>query len=91
MKTIYKDNMVIFQDESTKKDIGYIAYSIKDSVLFLEHTVVHSDFQGMGYATKLVKEIISYAQNNSLKIKPICSFAISFFASHKEYDDVLTK
>lgn len=74
--------------ENTKV-IGHIAYSISNDVLTIEHTVVDEYYSGQGLASKLMVELIAFAKTKNYKIKPVCSYAVSYFNKHPENSSLL--
>jgi uncharacterized protein len=72
-----------------QKVIGHISYSIESNVLTIEHTVVDEYYKGQGLASKLTEELIAFAKTKDYKIKPVCSYAVSYFSKHPEYSSLL--
>lgn len=72
------------------KKIGEIGFTLIDNLLTIEHTGVPKEHEGKGYAKALTMEIIKYAEEKSgIRIKPVCSYAATFFARHPEYNNLL--
>lgn len=59
------------------------------SVFRILNVTVDENFRGKGIAGKLVSFAATIARQNNFKLIPVCSFAVSFFERHKEYNDVL--
>lgn len=61
----------------------------KDSFA-ITHVGVHPDLRGGGVAGKLMQFAMDYAKEKSLRVIPICSYAIAWIQRHPEYKE-LTK
>lgn len=48
-------------------------------------TYVPSQLRGHGIAGKIVEEGLKYAEQNSLKVMPACSFVEDYLNKHNEY------
>jgi predicted GNAT family acetyltransferase len=55
----------------------------------LIETYVPPNLRGRGLAEKLMNEAIRYAEENNLKIEPICSYAIYYFIKNKDKRSLL--
>jgi hypothetical protein len=62
---------------------GYVEYERYDSGLDLTHTIVPKAIGGRGVAADLVKYALDYAAQNSLKVKPTCSYVKVYIDRHK--------
>lgn len=55
--------------------VGIITYYWEDQeTIVADHTEVNPQFEGRGIGALLVKELIQFANQNKLKIVPICPF-----------------
>lgn len=88
MTNILKDNSIILIDE-LKKEVGYVSFEISNNILDIMHTVVKEEYQGKGYASLLIKEVIEYAKKNNYYLHPKCSYAVNYFIKHPEYNDLI--
>lgn len=88
MTNILKDNSIILIDE-LKKEVGYVSFEISNNILDIMHTVVKEEYQGKGYASLLIKEVIEYAKKNNYYLHPTCSYAVNYFIKHPEYNDLI--
>lgn len=59
-----------------KNDDGKIIFEIY-------HTFVPEALRGTGLAKEIYLEIIRYLDENNLKVRPTCSYALKFFSSEK--------
>lgn len=87
--TVIHDEKVDRFEVFESGQIAYLQYEEKDGVLDLLHTIVPPQLEGEGIASSLTEAAIRYAATASLKIRPTCSFAKSFFAKHTQYNDML--
>ena len=89
MKFIYEERKLRLIDEENNEDIGYISFDRKNDTVVIISTVVYEKYQGKGMASALIKEILEYAKNNNLKIKPLCSFVVHYIEKHPEYKELV--
>ena len=89
MKFIYEERKLRLIDEENNEDIGYISFDRKKDAIVIISTVVYEKYQGKGMASALIKEILEYAKNNNLKIKPLCSFVVHYIEKHPEYKELV--
>ncbi len=71
------------------QDKPILKYRIEDNKMFLESTYTPPTLRGKGYAARLVEAAIKYAEENGLKIIPVCSYVVYYFTKHPEKKDVL--
>ncbi|MEM0060430.1 MAG: GNAT family N-acetyltransferase [Fervidicoccaceae archaeon] len=58
-------------------------------IMRLLHTYTPPQFRGRGLGEMLVKAAIEDARRRGLKIEPVCSFSIYYFAKHPEDREIL--
>lgn len=81
-----------FYIEDDEEITGEMEVGVHDGLLTVYHTEVSEKAQGRGYARLLLKEMVDYARENSLKVKPLCTFVHAQFKRHSaEYDDIWQK
>lgn len=56
----------------------------------ITHVGVHPDLRGKGLAGRIVQAGLEYAQEHSLRVVPMCSYAAAYIRKHPEYAE-LTK
>lgn len=61
----------------------------KDSFA-ITHVGVHPDLRGQGVAGKLTQFALEYAKSKSLRVIPICSYAVTYIRRNPQYVE-LTK
>ncbi|MDR2956424.1 MAG: N-acetyltransferase [Prevotella sp.] len=69
--------------------ISLVDYRRRDNVLMVTHTEVPPQLEGRGIAAALTKALLDYAQNNELKIRPICPYTRAYIQRHPEYQDLV--
>lgn len=84
-----KNNGKFFYTGDEKKPDAYISYEINNGVIQVNSTVVDPSMRGKGVAGILTKYVLEYAKRENLKVKPICSYTVTYFEKHKEYCDIL--
>jgi predicted GNAT family acetyltransferase len=62
----------------------------KDSFA-ITHVGVHPDLRGQGVAGKITQFALEYAKSKSLRVIPICSYAVAWIRKHKEYAELTKK
>ncbi|HCB00991.1 MAG TPA: GNAT family N-acetyltransferase [Anaerolineae bacterium] len=65
---------------------------IEDKDTFaITHVGVHPDLRNQGIAGKLVQFAMDYAKSKSLRVIPICSYAVAWIQRHEEYKELTVK
>ena len=72
-----------------KGKYAYVEYEVEGSVLYVTGAYTPEEFRGRGIASRIMAEVVKYAEKEGLKVVPICSFARYFFERHPEYRHVL--
>ena len=70
-------------------DLAYLSYSVEGDTISLDHTFVPDAFRGRGVAAELVRAAVKEARQRGWKLRPGCSYAVTFFERHPEFADVL--
>jgi len=84
---LLRDVMVYFISMYPEKPL--LRYRIEGERMFLESTYTPPMLRGKGYAARLVEAAIKYAEENGLKIVPVCSYVVYYFTKHPEKKHVL--
>ena len=72
-------------DKMAFEDFDYFTtHSGENGIAYL-HTEVPPELGGRGIASYLIKYILDYAEQNQLKVKPICPFVKAYIDKHPEY------
>lgn len=80
---------VIHERGNRKAEMGYT--NAGEDKIIIDHTFVDTMFRGEHIGGDLVKAGVDFARESSLKIIPLCPFAMAEFDKHPEYADVLVK
>lgn len=70
-------------------DLAYLSYRVDGDAISLDHTFVPDAFRGRGVAAELVRAAIKEARVRHWKLRPRCSYVVTFFERHPEFADVL--
>ena len=88
MELKQENNRFSYIDED--KEIAYITFPFIDkATVCINHTYVNEAYRGRNLAGSLLKETCEFIRRNKLKVIPRCSYAVEWFAKHKEYEDIL--
>lgn len=81
----------LFDDSGEK--IGEIEYMKGgNNEIYATHTEVYPQYEGRGFAARLLDEMADFARQNKLKIVPVCPYVISAFKKYPEkYGDIVKK
>ncbi|KQR93450.1 acetyltransferase [Chryseobacterium sp. Leaf180] len=63
---------------------GKMDISVLRDKLAVYHTEVDSAFEGRGFAKILLEKLVSYAEENNLKIVPLCPYVHAQFKRNPE-------
>lgn len=78
----------VFLAVDNHKTIGEMSYVWAEEKMIIDHTEVHSGYEGKGVGTKMVMGAVNYARIHQVKILPLCPFAKSVFDRKPEIGDV---
>ncbi len=70
---------------------AWLIYRVEGDRMFLEKTYTPPQHRGKGIARKLVEKAIEIAKQRNLKIVPVCSYTIWFFARNPGKRGVLAE
>lgn len=68
-------------------DVAFTEYRRERGGMVFPHTVVPKAFEGKGVGSALVKAGLKMAEDEGLKVIPLCSFWAGYLAKHPEYWD----
>ncbi|HEY9159707.1 MAG TPA: GNAT family N-acetyltransferase [Desulfomonilia bacterium] len=60
-----------------------------DDVIDIFRTFVDPSLRGRGIAEKLMRRVLEYAKDRNLKIRPSCSYAVTFFRRNPQHSDMV--
>ncbi|MCA2927054.1 MAG: N-acetyltransferase [Burkholderiales bacterium] len=72
-------------DVTVEGHLCYLRYDKQGNILALTSTQVPAAVGGRGIAADLVKTALDYAGNHQLKIRPVCSYVVTYLKRHPEY------
>ena len=68
---------------------GYVTYRDARSGRAFEHTVIATEYQGMGLASQLIRSALNEARATGRTVLPLCPFVRSFVQQHPAYVDLV--
>ena len=68
---------------------GYVTYRDGRSGRAFEHTVITTEYQGMGLASQLIRYALDEARATGRNVLPFCPFVRSFVQQHPAYVDLV--
>ena len=68
---------------------GYVSYRDGRSGRAFEHTVIATEYQGMGLASQLIRSALNEARATGRTVLPLCPFVRSFIQRHPAYVDLV--
>lgn len=87
METIFTENEIYLIENN--KNVGKVVFIRDNDEIRITQTIVNPEFRGQGIAGKLMQLVVEKAKEKGLKIIPICSYAISYFAKNSQYSYLL--
>ncbi len=57
----------------------------------IEHVGVDPEFRGQGVAGKIMEAALEYARQNSLRVIPMCSYAVYYIRENPQYSDLTSQ
>lgn len=64
-------------------------YRLREGVMVFTHTEVAPELEGRGIASQLVKAALAYAEQQQLKVRPLCSYVRAYLERHTELQHLL--
>lgn len=81
-----------FYIEESEILVGEIGITkIDETTISIDHTFINENYRGQGLAKKLLNAVLEYAEQNDLKIVPVCSYAKATFKDTPDIQHFLTK
>ena len=78
--------------EEDGEEVGEMQIGFRDGNMTVYHTEVADHLKGKGVAAQLLKAMVTYARENSLKVIALCPYVYAQFMRHPdEYSDVWNK
>ncbi|MBR0151241.1 MAG: N-acetyltransferase [Synergistaceae bacterium] len=87
---------IVFEENANRSaaydghnQIGECEFTVSSGTWTITHTGVRPEYGGQGIARRLVEKVIEEARSRSVKIIPVCSYAVKLMEGSEEYSDVL--
>ena len=87
MRIVESEDMISVEVDGVAKAV--LSFYTESDVCYVTKTYVDASLRGQGIASKLMDALIEKARRDGFKIKPICSYAASYFEKHPESNDLL--
>ena len=65
--------------------LSVLEYLLGDGKIIFTHTGVPQALEGQGIGSRLARAGLDFAQEQNLRVVPICSFIASYIGKHPEY------
>lgn len=79
-----KDNKLSSRFElKIDESIVFANYRLEDKTLYIDYVEAPQELRGNGAAGKLMEKIVKKANDENLKIIPICGYAATWLQRHK--------
>lgn len=63
-------------------------YELHNGIMAMTHTVVPPALEGRGIAGQLVRSALEWARGQGLRVRPVCSYVVTFLRRHPEWQDL---
>ncbi len=85
----FRDNPAAHRFElEAPEGLSFADYRDVAGVRAIMHVETPAAAQGLGYASKLMGEIVAFARAHGMKLRASCSFAAAYFKRHPDTADV---
>lgn len=79
----------IFAADETGKLLAEVTFPEREGVAVINHTFVDGSLRGQGVAGQLLRVVADTLRQEGRKAKPTCSYAVHWFETHPEEQDLL--
>lgn len=84
------DNQALHRFEMTENGhLVFANYRTHDNRYILNHVEADPELRGKGAAARLMEAIAAHARANNFKLVPRCPYAVTWFARHPEFSDLI--
>ena len=77
-----------FYVERHGERVAELAYTRGERFTTIDHTWIDDELRGSGCGRRLVAEIVQWARDENVKLRPVCPFARAVLERMPEYADV---
>jgi predicted GNAT family acetyltransferase len=86
---MFRDNASAHRFELEQPEgVSFADYRDIAGARAIMHVETPDAARGLGYASKLMGEIVAHARANGLKLRASCPFAVAYFKRHPDASDV---
>ena len=79
----------IFATDETGKLLAEVTFPEQEGIAVINHTFVDDSLRGQGIAGQLLRAVADTLRQEGRKAKPTCSYAVHWFETHPEEQDLL--
>ena len=79
----------IFATDETGKLLAEVTFPEREGVAVINHTFVDGSLRGQGIAGQLLRAVADTLRRDGRKARPTCSYAVHWFETHPEEQDLL--
>lgn len=79
----------IFARDENGKLLAEVTFPEREGVAVINHTFVDDSLRGQGVAGQLLQAVADTLRREGSKARPTCSYAVHWFATHLEEQDLL--
>lgn len=79
----------IFARDENGKLLAEVTFPEREGVAVINHTFVDDSLRGQGMAGQLLQAVADTLRREGRKARPTCSYAVHWFATHPEEQDLL--
>ncbi|MDX2238767.1 MAG: GNAT family N-acetyltransferase [Hyphomonadaceae bacterium] len=69
--------------------VSFATYARSGDVVTILHVETPAALRGRGAAARLMAGVAARARADGFRIRPVCSYAVAWFARHRDEGDVL--
>ncbi|HIZ41918.1 MAG TPA: N-acetyltransferase [Candidatus Gemmiger excrementigallinarum] len=89
MMEFRKESGRIFATDETGKLLAEVTFPEREGVAVINHTFVDDSLRGQGVAGQLLRAVADTLRQDGRKARATCSYAIHWFQTHPEEQDLL--
>ena len=72
-------------ETSIDNQLSKLDYLLDEDTIVMTHVGVYPEHRGQGVAGKLVEVALNYAEENSLRVIPMCPYVAVYIRRHPQY------